>query len=189
MAEQIPIAANNNQIDNQQNLVVENTENPENPQNTENPEAQNPKVSKNVICCVCFLGCLYASEILWNVFAWLLSSLSSIFSFDYKTNKRDVDDKYYNGVKTFILPLLAISYINLSVIANRRLHPKITIIIDIILLGIKIPIFILYCKNLFKVCHKETFIPIMSIVLECSLVFVIIIYEILRYVYIFKKNQ
>ena len=188
MAEQIPISPNNNQIDNQQNLVVENTENQENQQNTENPEAQNPKVSKNLICCLSCLGCIYASEILWNVFAWFVSSLDSIFSFNYKTNKRDVADKYYNGVKIFILPLLALSYINLSVIANRRLHPKITIIIDIILLGIKIPIFILFCKNLFKVCHKETFIPIMSIVLECSLVFVIIIYEMLRYVYIFKNK-
>ena len=90
------------------------------------------------------------SEILWNVFAWFLSYLDSLFSSGYRKYNPDVADKYYNGVKILILSLLALSYINLSVIANRRLHPKITIIIDIILLGIKIPIFILYIEKIFS---------------------------------------
>ena len=192
MSEQIPIASNNYQDDNQQNLVIENQQNPENIQNTENPQnPENPEAQKlpqNLVSSLICFGLIYTFEILWNIFAWFVTCLSSIFSFDYKTNKRDVDDKYYSGVKTFILPLLALSYIIICVISNRKINPKINVIIDIILLGIKIPIFILYINNLFEICHSQDYIPIISIVLECSLVMFIFIYEWLKYEYLFKNK-
>ena len=176
MAEQIPNDFNNNQDNNQQNLVVQ------------MPEEKKVKMTKNLVCGLVFVCCIYGSEILWNVFIWFASFLDSIVSYNYKTHSRDVDEKYYSNVKIFTIPCLVLSYIILGVGSANRCHPKITVIINIVLLLIKIPVFILYCKNLFKIFSSDSCIPKISIGLECAFVVAVLVYELLKYMYLYKNK-
>ena len=124
------------------------------------------------VCCLCL-------EIFLNLFAWFFASLTyDGYYYDKKGNRKSYNkDKYYDFLMPLIVPCVLLSFIIISVILTG-FKPKISIIINGIIILIKLGLFIGYSICLLKIC--DDVIPLFPIASEMFLIGDFIYYELLK---------
>ena len=180
MAEQqLTIDSNNNQ--NNQDNNLDNLE-------LQTPEERMIRIKKKMTGYVVCLSIISGIQIYWYLFMWIIANLDFSFSYNYKTHKYGSDKKYVNNVNIFTLPCLALTIICICTTLSffRGCNPTATIILTIIFIGIKIPLYYFYCESLFEAAGST--LSIISVSLECSFVFIIMIFEMVKSELLKDKN-
>ena len=158
MEEQLPTPLDNNQANDQQNLVVE--------QNQEMP-----KEVKKITYFYFFPIFVFGLKFLFYIFLWFISLFGSDTS----------------QLSIFLFPNLILSGIIICVGAPYLYYRyKITLIISIFLIIIKIILFIFFYDCLKKVFHQgsDTVLPKISIGMEICYISFIIILEMIKIIFI-----
>ena len=174
MEEQLPIPLDNNQANDQQNLVVQ-------------PYKEMPKEVKKITCIYVFAVVIFGLKLLFYIFLWFLSLVGSAINYNYKKHTYDVDKKYFSQFNAFLFPNLILSGIIICVGAPYLYHRcKITLIINILLITIKIILFIYFYKCLKKIFYlgSDPVLPKISLGIEICYISIIVILEMIKIIFI-----
>ena len=161
MNEQVPLPFNNN------NLIENNQQEQEN-------RNKLYFLSRSGICISCF-------EILINLYFWFISSFSNSDTYDTK-EEHEAKQKYFDVIEAVILPFLFLTIIIIIIRFSNcpECNQKITLIINIILIVIKLSIFIFYVINLFKMFDNSYFILFLASIIEIAFYAIFIKYGVTK---------
>ena len=175
MEEQLPTPFSNNLDNDKENLVVQ-------------PNQEMPKEVKKMTFFYGFAVFIFCIKFLFYIIIWFFSLIESAINYNYQSHSYVAEKKYFAQFNMLLFPNLILSGIIMCVGMPTLYHRyKITvIIINILLIAFKIPLFIFSYKILRKILYLdgEDVLPKIVLGFEIAYISTILIFGIITIIVI-----